>query len=218
MSTISVTRPADCWKRIGVWGDRSCPELKPHLHCRKCPVYSAGAARLLDAEVSEGEIASRAQHYALPKVEERLGTQGIVVFRLGAEWLALSATVWREVASQRPIHSLPNRRDQVVTGVVNIRGELLVCVSLATALGVAPGPKAVSPRLAVIQRGADRFVFPTSEIAGLYRHSAEDVTPAPPTLARAPAACTRGMLTLDNRSVGVLDEDRVFQTLNRSLG
>ena len=34
----------DCWNRIGVRGDGSCPELKQYVHCRNCPVYSAGAA------------------------------------------------------------------------------------------------------------------------------------------------------------------------------
>ncbi len=34
----------DCWNRIGVRGDGSCPELKRHIHCRNCPVYSAAAA------------------------------------------------------------------------------------------------------------------------------------------------------------------------------
>jgi len=32
-----------CWTTIGVRGDASCPELKQHVHCRNCPVYSAGA-------------------------------------------------------------------------------------------------------------------------------------------------------------------------------
>src|SRR4029077_5730556 len=27
----------DCWNRIGVRGDASCPELKHHVHCRNCP-------------------------------------------------------------------------------------------------------------------------------------------------------------------------------------
>ena len=34
----------DCWNRIGVRGDASCPELEQHVHCRNCPVYSAAAA------------------------------------------------------------------------------------------------------------------------------------------------------------------------------
>src|SRR2546422_1979826 len=35
-----------------------------------------------------------------------------------------------EVAERRVIHSLPHRRTGIVLGVVNVRGELLVCVSL----------------------------------------------------------------------------------------
>jgi len=38
----------DCWKKIGVWGDSTCPELKEHGHCRNCPVYSSAAAQLLN--------------------------------------------------------------------------------------------------------------------------------------------------------------------------
>ena len=30
----------DCWNRIGVRGDRSCPELARVIHCHNCPVFS----------------------------------------------------------------------------------------------------------------------------------------------------------------------------------
>ena len=33
----------DCWNTIGVSGDRSCPELNTHIHCRSCPVFAAAA-------------------------------------------------------------------------------------------------------------------------------------------------------------------------------
>ncbi len=213
----SAARPANCWKKIGTWGDRSCPELSRHLHCRNCPVYSDGAARLLDAEVSATVLAQRAEHYAAPRLADQTGTVAVVVFRLGGEWLALPAAHWREVGAPRPIHSLPHRRDQVVTGIVNIRGELLVCVSLAAALGAAVTPPSAVPRLAVVQWGGDRFVFPTDEIAGLHRYDPAELTPVPATLARAQALCMRGMMAWEGRAVGLLDEERVFQLLNRSL-
>ena len=31
----------DCWNRIGVLGDGSCPRLAEHIHCRNCPVHAA---------------------------------------------------------------------------------------------------------------------------------------------------------------------------------
>ena len=180
-------------------------------------MYSEGAARLLEAEISPDELTRRAEHYAAPKVEERAGTIAVVIFRIDGEWLALPAAIWREVGPPRPIHSLPHRRDQVVLGVVNIRGELLVCVSLAAALGVGAAAAREAPRLAVVQRGNERFAFPADEIAGLHRYDPAELTAVPATLARAQARCTRGMIGWQDKAVGLLDEERVFQTLHRSF-
>ena len=38
----------DCWNRIGIRGDQSCPKLPEYVHCRNCPVYASAARRLLD--------------------------------------------------------------------------------------------------------------------------------------------------------------------------
>ncbi|NOP35791.1 hypothetical protein, partial [Klebsiella pneumoniae] len=38
----------DCWNRIGVHGNKQCPLLERHVHCRNCEVYAAAATRLLD--------------------------------------------------------------------------------------------------------------------------------------------------------------------------
>ena len=38
----------ECWREIGVSGDRSCPELEKHLHCRNCPTHAQIARKLLD--------------------------------------------------------------------------------------------------------------------------------------------------------------------------
>lgn len=210
-------RAADCWKQTGTWGDRSCPELPPQVHCRNCAVYSAGAARLLDAELPATDLVTRAGHYAASKTVENERTLAVVVFRIGAEWLALPASVWREVVTLRPVHSLPHRRDPVVTGVVNIHGELLVCVSLAAALGAELLPAGSARRLAVVQHGAEPLVFLADEIAGLHRCDPAGLAPPPATLARAQLACLRGMIPWENRSAGLLDEDRMFQLLTRSL-
>ncbi len=211
--------PAPCWKTIGTWGERSCPELSVHGHCRNCPVYGAGAARLLDAEVEPDYLAAGARHHAQAKTGTRAGARSAVVFRVADEWFALPAGLFQEIAPVRSVHSLPHRRDALVSGLVNIRGELLVCVSLPAALGLSlsPGPLSATARHAVIGRGADRFVFSADEIAGLHRFDDEAVAPVPATLAHAHAAHTRGMLHWRERPVGLLDEGLLFRTLNRSL-
>lgn len=212
-----VPAPA-CWKTTGVWGDRSCPELARQFHCRNCPAYSAGAARLLDAEVPEAYLVSQARHYAEPKREVRAGRHSVVVFRLTTEWFALATGLFREIAPLRPVHSIPHRRDRTVSGVVNIRGELLICVSLGPTLGLAGDPGGErTARLAVVRRETDQFVFTADEIAGLHRYYDAELAPVPATLAHARAACTRGILSWNGRAVGVLDDQLLFYTLNRSL-
>src|SRR5438445_8021579 len=59
-----------------------------------------------------------------------------VIFRIHSEWLALPTEAFQEVAERRRIHSLPHRRNGVVLGLVNIRGELLICVDLGRVLGI----------------------------------------------------------------------------------
>ena len=212
--------PTDaCWKRIGIWGDRSCPELPAHGHCRNCPVYATGAARLLDTEVSADYLAAGARHYAQAKTETRVGEKSAVIFRVAGEWLALPAEVFQEIAPVRPVHSLPHRRDALVSGLVNVRGELLVCVSLPVALGLAApaGAAPATARHVVVGRGAERFVFAADEVAGLHRYDEPSVAPVPATLAHAQAVHTRGLLHWQERPVGLLDAGLLFRSLNRGL-
>lgn len=208
----------DCWKRIGVWGDRSCVELKAHVHCRNCSIFGQGATRLLDAEVSGEYLTEQAQRYARAKENARPGARSVVVFRLAKEWLALPTTVFHEIAPLRAVHSLPHRRDPVMRGVANIRGELLVCVSLAAALGIGAEPgRGPGARLAVVSREGGRFVFEADEIAALHRYDDTDLSPVPATIAHAQATYTRGLLAWQRRPVGVLDDQLLFYTLQRSL-
>lgn len=176
------------------------------------------AARLLDTPVSEDYLREQAERYRQRKEAVRAAAKSVVVFRIGNEWLALPTATFSEVLPLRPIHSLPNR-DPVVAGIVNVRGELLVCVSLAVALGLAAepetGPRA---RLAVICRERGCLVFVAAEIAALHRYDDAWLQPRPATLAQAQATFTRGVLDWEGRSVGLLDEGLLFYQLNRRIG
>ena len=46
---LPVLVAEQCWHKIGVWGDRSCPELAAVTHCHNCPVFAAAGRRFLDA-------------------------------------------------------------------------------------------------------------------------------------------------------------------------
>lgn len=212
----------DCWNRIGVQGDLSCPELVPHIHCRNCPVYSAAAARLLDSELPDGYVDERTSHYARMQHAESRATGAFTLFRIGAEWLCLPAAAVSEITSMRTIHKLPHRA-QVVLGVVNVRGELLVCMSLARLLGVEPaaapreGDALAYPRLVVMAGEQGRLVFPVDEMHGIERFAPDALQEVPASIGKAAATYTSAMLPWGERSVGCLDAGLVWYGFHRGL-
>lgn len=221
-----LARPAVtvCWNRIGIHGDKSCVELKQHLHCRNCPVYSATARALLDAPLPLDYSEGWTQHFARPSVlTQTEQPHSVVVFRLGNEWLALPTGLCSEVAETRTIHSLPHRRNSAVLGIANVRGELLVCLSLATILGLQVSHSgqdqhdAKTQRLLVFRHSATAAMFPVDEVHSVHRYAASQLTDVPATVGNAQATYTKAILSGHERTVGVLDEQLLFYTIDRSL-
>jgi chemotaxis-related protein WspD len=214
----------DCWNRIGVRGDGSCSELALYVHCRNCPVYSAGAADLLDADAPANYFADRTAHFAEPAHAVEGGTRSVVIFRVASEWLALPTSVVTEVANLLPIHSLPHRPNGVVLGLASVRGELLVCVSLGQVVGVQ-APATASPgsggtayrRLLVLRREGVRVVCPVDEVHGIHRFHPRELKEIPTTVARATITYSSALLPWQGHSVGTLDDQLLFYTLTRSL-
>jgi chemotaxis-related protein WspD len=154
------------------------------------------------------------------------GTRAVIIFRIGSEWLAWPAHFFQEFAERRPVHSLPHRQGRLVKGLVNIRGELLICISLGELLGIATAPapdKATArgsrapDRLLVAASGNERLAFPADEVFGIERYHPDDVQPVPATVSLATARYSTGLLPWRNHNVGVLDHELICYTINRSL-
>jgi chemotaxis-related protein WspD len=210
----------DCWNRIGVWGDRSCPELQKVVHCHNCPVFAAASRRFLDAPPPKDYLEEWTERLAAPIEESAADLQSVLIFRLGEEWLALRVQVLLEVTSPRPVHRIPHRAG-LLAGLVNIRGELHLCVHLAQLLGITskpePGVGMKGPRLIVVRRDGDRWVFPADEVDQVYRFSAGALAGAPATLARSAHRLSQGVFVWRERSIGYLDDGRLFQVLRARI-
>ena len=76
----------------------------------------------------------------------------VLIFRLGAEWLAFRTQAVAEVTTPRPVHRIPHRSNQILSGLVNLQGQVQLCVSLHGLLGVDstgvadPAGRAARPR------------------------------------------------------------------------
>ena len=211
-----------CWNEIGVQGNASCPELQSFVHCRNCPVYSNAAVKLLDRPLLPQYRREWTEHFARPKQLAAPAKTSALLFRINAEWLALPTQAFQEVAEHRLVHSLPHRRQGIVLGLVNIRGELLICVSLGHLLELEqlpPGEKLrrTYDRLLVTSWDGYRLVFPADEVRGIHRFQMPELKEPPATLAKSNLSYTQGLLYWQGRAVGFLDANRLFSALNRSL-
>ena len=179
---------------------------------------------LLDREPPPGYLADSTARVAETRQQKLPGGQGLVLFRVAAEWLALPTAVFQEVVEMRPIHSLPHRQNRVVKGLVAIRGQLQICVSFAELLGL--DTLAVSkdnlarrtvPRLLVTAHQSGNAVFPVDEVQVGYRYHPTELKPLPATVSLTAARFSRGLLAWRDCNVGVLDEELLFYTLNHHL-
>ncbi|PKH31351.1 MULTISPECIES: chemotaxis protein CheW [Pseudomonas] len=208
----------DCWNRIGIHGDKSCPLLVEHIHCRNCSVYSAAATRLLD------RYALQQEHHeqVATALETEIKTRSLLMFRLGEEWLGLATRSLVEVAPLQTIHSLPHQRSRALLGVANVRGALVACLSLVELLGldtsnnVASGAR-VMPRMLIIAARGGPVVVPVDEVDGIHAIDERILDAASQSGAQASAKYTRGVLQFKGRSLRWLDEEQLLSAVTRSL-
>ena len=181
-------------------------------------------AELLDRAVPEEFLRESTRHFARPARDNAQHSNAAIVFRLGSEWLALPISVLDEVAEHRAIHSLPHRGNDIAFGLTNIRGELVICVSLYRMLGIEMEAESQQARqrrmqrLLVIRREGSRLVFLVDEVQGIHHFDELELQTVPATITSATASYTKAMLALDDgKSAGFLDDELLFYTLNRSL-
>jgi chemotaxis-related protein WspD len=215
---VVLNPPPQCWNVIGVRGDRSCPELAVVTHCHNCPVFATAGRRFLDAPPPPEYPDEWTARLATPEDEGPGDVLSVLAFRLADEWLALPVAVMAEVTLPRKPHRVPHRGG-LLAGVVNIRGELHLCARLDLLLGITPNGDEgdADPRLLVVRMDADAWVFPVDRVDRVRRVPVSEVTRTPPTLARAAARLTRGVFGRDGRSIGLLDEARLFQALRERV-
>ncbi|HEY9873387.1 MAG TPA: chemotaxis protein CheW [Candidatus Obscuribacterales bacterium] len=216
----------DCWKLIGVWGDRTCLELKTYTHCRNCHVYSAGGRNLLEREAPEGYLNEWTNLLAEANVEAHSlrslkNTISVVIFRLGLEWLALPSELFKEVTPLSVIHTLPHRSNAIFLGLVNIRGEIHLCISLSALLGletVADNSKNITnivyKRMIVLERGGSCWVFPVDEVHNVHRFHSADLRNVPASASKSTNTYTKAMFKWQDKNVICLDDELLLFTLN----
>ena len=212
----------DCWNTIGVRGNGRCQELEEHTHCRNCPVYSRAALRLLDRPLPPEHRLEWSRHFARARPVTTAKRTSVVIFRIASEWLALPSETLQEVAERRLVHSLPHQQRGIVLGLVNVRGELAICVSVQRLLGIGGGPQKETPgrstaRLLVASLHGSRCIFPADEVHGVHRLHINELNEPPASFSRGKPSYMKGIFLWRGKPVGFLDAGHLFAALNRNF-
>lgn len=228
-------RPDHCWKTIGVFshGQGTCEALEEFTHCRNCPVFTHAGRTLLERDAPTGYRQEAANTLAEEKTEEPPGTESMVIFRIEREWLALSTRLLSEVVDPEKFHSLPHRKNPVLLGVVNVHGDIQLCVSLKALLEIedhlTPRRDRRIPsqrRMIVIGEPGNQWVFPVDEILGIDRVHPRLFRRTPVTVAKAGSAYTRAIFSwslqkkggdVESLNVALLDADLILYSLLRNV-
>jgi len=179
---------------------------------------------LLDRAIDPADLREATERVARRDASQQALTQTNFVFRLGHEWLALPNDVVDEVLVPRAIRSLPHRRGSVVRGLVNVRGQLTICVRLEQLLQLdaigKTGPireQQLGRRLVVLVSRGHRVAFEADEVHGSSRFDPDSSREVPATVTHSMASFTTGVLPWGDHTVGQLDAELLLHAIDRHL-
>ncbi|HEY9704617.1 MAG TPA: chemotaxis protein CheW, partial [Allocoleopsis sp.] len=149
----------------------------------------------------------------------------VVIFRIGREWFALKSQFFKEITHILPIRAIPNRSNQILLGLVNIRGELNLCISLKELLGLQMSEKEdnfqqneiIYQRMVVLEKEGNNWVFSVDQIYGVYRFSPDELEKVPDSLSKSGNNYTKGMIKWSDQNVNYLDDELLFYTLDHKV-
>lgn len=234
VESVAIDPPIlnDCWNQIGVKGNRSCAELKAVIHCHDCPIYAAVGESLLEREAPPSYVEEWINILAETPTEAEESDNAtiapaeaisIMIFRLGNQKLAMPVRILQEVTHPCLIQPLPHRSNHLFLGLVNIRGETLLCASLSHLLSLeAPKTNATTQaetlkRMLVAGQREEKWVFPVDEVYGTYRFHLSDLRDAPVVITKASESYTQGIIHWEGEKVNYLDSELLFYTLNHKI-
>jgi purine-binding chemotaxis protein CheW len=128
-----------------------------------------------------------------------------VQVRVGSELYALPVAHVLEVGELGALTIAPGA-SRATLGVCNLRGDLLPVFDLGVVLGL---PRSEAPqRMLVAERGGTRAGFAVDEVA--------DVDELPETDQEVDSDLLSSAVLIDGALVGVIDVDRLFDTLEKA--
>ncbi|NGX57824.1 MAG: hypothetical protein K940chlam3_00720 [Chlamydiae bacterium] len=148
----------------------------------------------------------------------------LLLFRIHHEWFGLSTSVFNQVCEKKTIHTIPYRKNPTIKGLVNIGGQIRICVALDELLNISQQEgsenslsSVIYNRMIVIEKEDIFWVFPVDEVFGIFQFDMAGMENVPVNISKSSSNYLKGVLSWKDKSIGFLDEELLFYSLKKSI-
>lgn len=176
------------------------------------PAPGSGLDQLMIRPLGEADLESATAALAAPLERRSESRLSVLAFRAGGEILAIRAVDAARVVPCSAIHRVPHRRNPVFRGIANHDGELLLCMSIERAMGLADAPSAgadapAPTAMVVMEAARERWAFPVERVIGVTDVDQSSLRPPPLTVSAARSGCASALLRIPEGEGMLLDAE-----------
>jgi len=147
------------------------------------------------------------------KVERERRKEGkiiqIIVFNLGDEEYGASIDQVREIIRTRVITPIPNSPD-FIDGLTNVRGEIAVIIDLKNRFFLPAKKEIKEKHIIMTEQDKNLFGLKVDEVTEVLRIPETEIKTTPELVTKVDTDYMRGVLTIENRLIIMLDLQKVL--------
>jgi purine-binding chemotaxis protein CheW len=140
----------------------------------------------------------------------------LLSFRLGQQEFCIDVMAVREIRGWTQETPLPHA-PSFVRGVVNLRGAVIPIIDLGERLGLAPAEAMPQSVIIVAQIGSQLVGLLVSAVCDIINAASYTIQPTPEIAAGPTRTFMQGLLTVEDRMVGVLRTDQLVPAMEMEM-
>lgn len=160
-----------------------------------------------DVAKKDPDVQTRRSPQAAPETAGKIIQ--LIVFNLGGEEFGVSIAQIREIIKTGPITPIPDSPD-FIDGLTNVRGEISVVIDLKKRFFLRTKKEIEEKHIIMTEQDKNLFGLKVDEVTEVLRIHEEEIKTAPELVSRLDTIYIRGVLTLENRLIIILDLEKVL--------
>ena len=133
----------------------------------------------------------------------------LIVFNLGDEEFGADIAQVREIIKTGSITPIPNSQD-FIEGLTNIRGEISIVIDLKKLFFLKIKKEVKEKHIIITEQNKNLFGLKVDEVTEVLRINEKEIKATPGLISKIDKIYIRGILTIENRIIIILDLEKVL--------